>query len=237
MSEPEISIEGKNIRVQLAGVTSSENARILLSKTASLTFRDLDNNLLMDSSVLNAAKESVDEKGMPAVSLSIKDKDKFYEVQVSMLEIYNEKVQDLLVRPDKRPPSGLKIRESKVLGIFVDGLSKHPVTSYDEISKKMDDGYNNRTIGSTLMNATSSRAHTIVTIEFRQILTVDKSKSEKLSQINELLHSSCLLPFSYTAIILPSASFPKHKWTSKACSVWYCHKGSGNRHYLQNAGL
>ena len=46
------------------------------------------------------------------------DKDKTFEVQVSMLEIYNEKVQDLLIRPDKRPQGGLKIRESKVLGIF-----------------------------------------------------------------------------------------------------------------------
>ena len=113
-----------------------------------------------------------------------KDADKTFEVQVSMLEIYNEKVQDLLIKPDKRPPSGLKIRESKVLGIFVDGLTKHPVTSYAEISNKMDEGYNNRTIGSTLMNATSSRAHTIVTIEFKQITMVAKKKSEKLSMIN-----------------------------------------------------
>ena len=113
-----------------------------------------------------------------------KDADKTFEVQVSMLEIYNEKVQDLLIKPDKRPPSGLKIRESKVLGIFVDGLTKHPVTSYTEISNKMDEGYNNRTIGSTLMNATSSRAHTIVTIEFKQLTMVAKKKSEKLSMIN-----------------------------------------------------
>ena len=113
-----------------------------------------------------------------------KDPDKTYEVQVSMLEIYNEKVQDLLIKPDKRPPSGLKIRESKVLGVFVDGLSKYPVTSYAEISKKMDEGYDNRTIGSTLMNATSSRAHTIVTIEFKQLTMVAKKKSEKLSMIN-----------------------------------------------------
>jgi len=112
------------------------------------------------------------------------DKDKTFEVQVSMLEIYNEKVQDLLIKPDKRPPSGLKVRESKVLGIFVDGLSKYPVTSYEQISKKMDEGYNNRTIGSTLMNATSSRAHTIVTIEFRQVTIVAKKRSEKLSMIN-----------------------------------------------------
>ena len=100
-----------------------------------------------------------------------------------MLEIYNEKVQDLLIKPDKRPPSGLKIRESKVLGIFVDGLSKYPVTSYEQISK-MDEGYHNRTIGSTLMNATSSRAHTIVTIEFRQVTMIAKKRSEKLSMIN-----------------------------------------------------
>jgi len=113
-----------------------------------------------------------------------KEKDKIYEVQVSMLEIYNEKVQDLLIPPNKRPSGGLRIRESKVMGIFVEGLTKYPVTSFEEINKKMDEGYNNRTIGSTLMNATSSRAHTIVTIEFRQITVFAKKKSEKLSMIN-----------------------------------------------------
>ena len=112
------------------------------------------------------------------------EKDKIYEVQVSMLEIYNEKVQDLLIPPNKRPSGGLRIRESKVMGIFVEGLTKYPVTSYEEINKKMDEGYNNRTIGSTLMNATSSRAHTIITIEFRQITVFAKKKSEKLSMIN-----------------------------------------------------
>ena len=112
------------------------------------------------------------------------DPDKSYEVQVSMLEIYNEKVQDLLVPAAKRPTHGLKVRESKVLGIFVEGLTKYPVQSYDEISKKMDEGYENRTIGSTLMNATSSRAHTIVTIEFKQLTMIAGKKSEKLSMIN-----------------------------------------------------
>ena len=108
-----------------------------------------------------------------------KQKDKLYEVQVSMLEIYNEKVQDLLIPANKRPSGGLRIRESKVMGIFVEGLTKYPVTSFEEINKKMDEGYNNRTIGSTLMNATSSRAHTIVTIEFRQITIFAKKKREK----------------------------------------------------------
>ena len=107
-----------------------------------------------------------------------------YEVEVSMLEIYNEKVQDLLVPINKRPPSGLKIRESKALGVFVADLTKYPVSSYEEISNKMEEGYQNRTIGSTLMNNTSSRAHTIVTVEFKQVQQVGKTKSEKLSKIN-----------------------------------------------------
>lgn len=110
--------------------------------------------------------------------------EKSYEVCVSMLEIYNEKLQDLLVQINDRPAQGLKVRESKTLGIFVDGLSKHPVTSYEEIAAKMDSGYDNRTIGSTLMNASSSRAHTIVTIEFKQITLVNNKKTSKISVIN-----------------------------------------------------
>ena len=64
-----------------------------------------------------------------------------------MIEIYNEKVKDLLMLPSKRPITGLKIRESKILGIFVEGLTKYPVMSYKEISDKMYEGYENHTIG------------------------------------------------------------------------------------------
>ena len=83
VSEPEITIEGDDkIRVQLAGVTDPAKARQTLSSVANLTFRDTNNNLLMNSDVLNSggAKVGQDEKGRPAVSLSVKDKDKFYEV-------------------------------------------------------------------------------------------------------------------------------------------------------------
>ena len=45
-----------------------------------------------------------------------------FEIEVIILEIYNEKVKDLLMSPSKRPTTGLKIRESKILGIFVEGL-------------------------------------------------------------------------------------------------------------------
>lgn len=48
----------------------------------------------------------------------------------------------------------------------------------------MDEGYRNRSIGSTQMNATSSRAHTIITIEFKQIIMDEMRRQEKFSVIN-----------------------------------------------------
>ena len=62
------------------------------------------------------------------------DKTMSYEVTAMMCEIYNERVQDLMIDSDKRPKQGLKIRESKKLGIYVQGLSKHAVSSYAEIT-------------------------------------------------------------------------------------------------------
>ena len=109
---------------------------------------------------------------------------KEFQIQFSMLEIYNEKIQDLLIPINKRPQGGLKVREHKTLGVYVEDLTKHPVDSYVGIEAKMEEGNRNRTIGSTLMNASSSRAHTIITIEFRQIETIDGRKGEKLSVIN-----------------------------------------------------
>ncbi len=72
----------------------------------------------------------------------------------------------------------------RTVGVFVDKLSKHPVNSYDDIAAKMEDGNKNRTIGETLMNQTSSRAHTIITVEFKQIDIVHGKKNEKFSMIN-----------------------------------------------------
>jgi kinesin family protein 1 len=50
-----------------------------------------------------------------------------------MLEIYNEKIHDLLTPVAKRLPGGLKVREHKVYGVYVEGLAKHTVHNYGEI--------------------------------------------------------------------------------------------------------
>lgn len=112
------------------------------------------------------------------------DASKNYEVKAQMVEIYNEKVQDLLINPTKRPAGGLKIREHKKKGVYIEGVSEVPVSSYDAIEAVMANGNKNRSIGAHAMNATSSRAHTIISIEFKQITQSASVKTEKLSVIN-----------------------------------------------------
>jgi kinesin family protein 13 len=109
---------------------------------------------------------------------------KWFEVNVSMQEIYNEKIQDLLIPINKRPTGGLKVRESQSVGVYVDGLTKHPVDCYEAIERKMSEGNHNRTIASTQMNSCSSRAHTIITIEFKQIEKIEGKKVQRFSVIN-----------------------------------------------------
>lgn len=72
---------------------------------------------------------------------------KEYQIQFSMLEIYNEKIQDLLIPINQRTTGGLKVREHKTLGVYVEDLTKHPVDSYISIESKMEEGNKNRTIG------------------------------------------------------------------------------------------
>ena len=74
------------------------------------------------------------------------DPDLGFEVEVQVCEIYNEIVQDLCIDPKKRTQGGLKIRQSKALGIYVEGLSKHPVQNYEEISKVMEYSDKNRSV-------------------------------------------------------------------------------------------
>ena len=114
----------------------------------------------------------------------LKSDTKSFGIQFSMLEIYNEKVQDLMVDIGKRPKGGLKIRQSKKHGVFVAGLTKHVVESYEEIEAKMNEGNQNRTIASTQMNSSSSRAHTIISIDFTQKEIIYGNVTEKFSVIN-----------------------------------------------------
>ncbi|XP_071172309.1 kinesin-like protein KIF28 isoform X8 [Mytilus galloprovincialis] len=115
------------------------------------------------------------------------DANRRFEVTFSMLEIYNEQVRDLLSKDN--PKGGLQVRQNPKLGYFyVENLKKVPVGSYKEIEKRMEQGTASRTVASTNMNATSSRAHTVVTITFDQIIKDSDSGSEtKKSSVMNLV--------------------------------------------------
>lgn len=106
------------------------------------------------------------------------------EVCVSMVEIYNESVQDLYVPKDERPIQGYTLRETKALGVYVEGVVKQAVDTYDSLERAIEQGSRNRTIGETKMNQTSSRSHTVVTIEFKQVENVGGVSNCKVSHIN-----------------------------------------------------
>ncbi|XP_060068434.1 kinesin-like protein KIF28P [Ylistrum balloti] len=115
---------------------------------------------------------------------SNKDKDKQLQVSFSMLEIYNEKVRDLLVK-SKAETGGLKIRQDLKTGFYVEGLKHVPVRNYKEIEKLMEQGTVNRTTASTNMNATSSRSHMVITIRFNQVIMgADGKSNTRSSDIN-----------------------------------------------------
>ncbi|MFJ8063112.1 protein translocase subunit SecDF [Psychrobacillus sp. NPDC096426] len=83
VSEPSIQIEsGNRIRVQLAGVEDQNSARELLSTQANLTFRDSDDNIMLDGNDLKqgGAKSAYNQQGQPIVTLELKDANKFAEV-------------------------------------------------------------------------------------------------------------------------------------------------------------
>lgn len=89
VSEPNIRTEGENrIRVQLAGVNDEQTARELLSTQAELSFRDVDDNLLLDGSDLveGGAKQSFHpQTNQPIVSVTLKDADLFGDVTEEVL--------------------------------------------------------------------------------------------------------------------------------------------------------
>lgn len=90
VSEPSIQVEGKDrIRIQLAGVDNPEEARAMLSTTANLTFRDVNDKVLLDGNDLkeNGANPSFDKNNQPIVTLTLKDAKKFAAVTKQVMNM------------------------------------------------------------------------------------------------------------------------------------------------------
>lgn len=114
------------------------------------------------------------------------DKNLSCTVEVSYLEIYNERVRDLLNPSTK---GNLKVREHPSTGPYVEDLAKLVVRSFQEIQHLMDEGNKARTVAATSMNETSSRSHAVFTLTVTQKrhdveTSMDTEKVAKISLVD-----------------------------------------------------
>ncbi|KAI7519481.1 kinesin family protein, partial [Hortaea werneckii] len=111
------------------------------------------------------------------------DKNMVCTVEVSYIEIYNERVRDLLNPSTK---GNLKVREHPSTGPYVEDLAKLVVRSFMEIEHLMDEGNKARTVAATNMNETSSRSHAVFTLTLTQKRHDAETKldTEKVAKIS-----------------------------------------------------
>ena len=118
------------------------------------------------------------------------DSESEFLVKVGFCEIYLEKIKDL-IDPSRKD---LKVQEDKARGVYIAGLSEYYVNSGEELLQYMELGQKNREVGFTLMNAGSSRSHSIFITEINQkslkdfsqktgkLYLVDLAGSEKVAK-------------------------------------------------------
>lgn len=94
------------------------------------------------------------------------------EIRCSMLEIYKEKLRDLMSSEDSGAAADfiLKIKESPGRGVYVEGLTETSIASEEELMDCIDQGEEKRVWGATAQNDVSSRSHTLFILQVRQIL-------------------------------------------------------------------
>lgn len=133
-------LEGFNGTILAYGQTSS-------GKTHTMLGPDIDNQ--EDRGIIPRMVGGIFEK------IETAPEEVEFTVKVSFIEIYNEKIRDLL-DPKK---NNLKVHESKEDGVYVKDMTESYVGGEDEVFSLLKVGNENRSIGCTDMNAQSSRSH------------------------------------------------------------------------------
>ncbi|XP_046845010.1 kinesin-like protein unc-104 isoform X2 [Xenia sp. Carnegie-2017] len=165
----EHALEGYNICIFAYGQTGSGKSYTMMGTSES-----------QHKGVIPQLCEKLFEK---TAFMSSECEDLSFSVEVSYIEIYCERVRDLLNPKNKQ---NLRVREHPSMGPYVENLSKLAVMSYADISNLMDEGNKDRTVAATNMNETSSRSHAIFTIVLTQKRFDQPTKltSEKVSKLS-----------------------------------------------------
>ncbi|XP_023321625.1 kinesin-like protein unc-104 isoform X3 [Eurytemora carolleeae] len=162
------AFQGYNVCIFAYGQTGAGKSYTMMGKAGEKETEGIIPRLCKDLFV------KIDEDNSP---------DSQYSVEVSYMEIYCERVRDLL-NPNAK--GNLRVREHPLLGPYVEDLSKLAVASYADIHDLMDEGNKARTVAATNMNESSSRSHAVFTIIFTQHKhdTDSGLTAEKVSKIS-----------------------------------------------------
>ncbi|XP_060227990.1 stAR-related lipid transfer protein 9 isoform X3 [Meriones unguiculatus] len=106
-----------------------------------------------------------------------------HSIKISFLEIYNERVRDLLKQSNHKSYT-LRVREHPEMGPYVQGLSQHVVTNYQQVIQLLEEGIANRMTAATHVHEASSRSHAIFTIHYTKAVLQNNLFSETTSKIN-----------------------------------------------------
>ncbi|OUC44740.1 kinesin motor domain protein [Trichinella nativa] len=98
-----------------------------------------------------------------------------------MTTIYIEDVRDLLGKDTKQK---LEIKEHPEKGVYVAGLSMHPVHNINEVEQLLARGMRNRATAATLMNTDSSRSHSIFTLHLEMIEMATDGQHIKMAKLH-----------------------------------------------------
>ncbi|XP_077587709.1 uncharacterized protein stard9 [Stigmatopora nigra] len=115
---------------------------------------------------------------------SLPDEQNSSRVEISFLEIYNERVRDLLASSEQKKRTSLRVREHPEKGPYVQDLSQHVVSDYQQAVDLLEAGIANRITAATHNHDASSRSHAIFTIQYTQAILENQRPSETISKIN-----------------------------------------------------
>eukprot|EP00038_Savillea_parva_P008289 m.175984 g.175984 ORF g.175984 m.175984 type:complete len:966 (+) comp14087_c0_seq1:281-3178(+) len=107
-----------------------------------------------------------------------------FRVECSYMEIYNERVRDLLAMSDNKV--NLKVREHKILGPYVEGLRSFATKDFNAMNALILEGIKSRVTATTAMNDQSSRSHAVFNITLTESTfdTMSGNTGEKTSRIS-----------------------------------------------------
>ncbi|KAJ6397536.1 hypothetical protein OIU77_018531 [Salix suchowensis] len=102
-----------------------------------------------------------------------------YGLFVSMMEVYNEKIRDLLIESSNQPPKKLEIKQTAEGTQEVPGLVETRVTGTEDVWDLLKSGSRARSVGSTSANGLSSRSHCLlrVTVKGENLINGQKTRS------------------------------------------------------------